>query len=314
MNQTPKTVSVIYDLRVLPPTFDFVGYLCLVEGLRSIYAPTSDGIDLTIVYGATFRGEEFLNVSSQEELIERRIYSMLLPLASLVPSVNSTSVLDIRSVSTKMSLGQVFYPNQYQPNQPILNGYYKNSMLIKIAKEVDVRVLECSAFDLNTASQITQRLCDATSPVTITIRNNANSRDRSRDNMERYIKIGESLSAEHQVILIPDTSDLGKKIETNLPICYEAAIDVRLRASIYQNAKANFFSNNGASFTSVMNKHSTYFVGDMATGNIFTREWFAKEGWFEDANPFAQGDKHQVYDFDALTLEKAMRFLRSIKN
>ena len=56
MNEQKKRVKVIYDLRVLPPTFDFLAFLAMTDGLRRIHIPEVDGFDLVIVYGPTMRG------------------------------------------------------------------------------------------------------------------------------------------------------------------------------------------------------------------------------------------------------------------
>ncbi|MEQ8507666.1 MAG: hypothetical protein RIB43_01575 [Rhodospirillaceae bacterium] len=304
-----KNFFVVYDLRVLPPTFDFLCFICMADGLRRLSSPPFDGIDLAIIYGESLRGQEFANVASQADLILHRIHSMLLPMASLLPSIKSISVFDVKSTSASISLGDVSFPKNYSANNPELYKYYKNNHLIKVAEKIDIRALECDDASLNTARRLLKRLSGHENPVVFTLRNNTQSHDRSRDKIKEYLDIAEKLSVEFPIVIVPDTSDVACGVQTDLPICYEASIDVKIRAAIGQLSKVSFFSNNGASATSALNKKSTYYVADFATGTRFTREWMEKEGWTYNWNPFSQGESHQVYDFDSLTFEKARKFI-----
>jgi hypothetical protein len=312
MSNQLRTVKVVYDLRVLPPTFDFMGFVCMADGLRRLRAPETDGIDLLIVYGQSLRGDEFVNVATQTAVIEERLYTMLLPLASLLPCVKSISLLDSRMPDFKISLGPVFFPLEYSPSKPELYSYYKNSMLFSVAAQIDIRSIECSDSSLQTASGVLHRLAGVENPIVVTLRNNAVSRDRSRDNMKEYLQLASQISAEYPVVIIPDTSDVGNRILTDLPVCYEAALDVRIRAAIYQHAKANIHSNNGTAILSLLNKKSSYFQADLATGQLFDKNWFEQQGLLPGENPFSHGAKDQFIDFEKISLEKVNQYLADI--
>ena len=82
--------TVVYDLRVLPATFDFLAYLAMVDGIvRKNTKEFAISFNVILVYGESLRGDEFKNVSSQDEYVKSRIHKVIFPQANLLPFVNS---------------------------------------------------------------------------------------------------------------------------------------------------------------------------------------------------------------------------------
>ncbi|MEQ8733913.1 MAG: hypothetical protein RIC29_03250 [Rhodospirillaceae bacterium] len=308
------SATVVYDLRVLAPTFDFIGFMSMVYGLLVLNSVEPKEIEVIIVCGKSLRGAEFNATESQEERILQRLYDVILPLTRLLPYIKSTNVIDARSKSLHVQMRDIFYPNPYSATQPELYKYYKNHMLYSVAKRTDVRVIQCPTESLNVAKGILKRHVGVENPVVITIRNNFLSHDRSRDNLQKHLSIAEKLSEDFPVVLIPDTSDLETPMPTTLPVVYEAALDVVIRAAVYQVAHANICGPTGPGSLMSLNKDVTYLHAEYATGEYYTEEWFRREGFVPGSNLFSENNPKQQIDFGPLTYERAKNFVSSQLN
>ena len=86
---------IIYDLRILPATFDFAYFCCLAYGLalkQGIKKPQFTPIIITGISKRCFSGEvDFANANNDEEIL-RRVHKLLLPLANMMPFLNAPLV------------------------------------------------------------------------------------------------------------------------------------------------------------------------------------------------------------------------------
>lgn len=305
-------LKAVYDLRVLPATFDFMGFLACADAHRLEHFPHADTFDVIIIVGESLRGKEFTNTSSQDVVTHQRVQALLLPLAQLHPAVQGISLVDLSIAGLQIQLSEVFFPVGYNASKPELYRYYKNPMLWEAMRKFDLRNVIVGEDGVNEGRALLQRICGESRPVVFTIRNNRHGHDRSRDNTERVLEIAKCISKVYPVVIVPDTADVYEGLQTDLPLCMEASLDVKVRARIYQAAHSNILGNNGPGFLCLMNRRINYLFCGWATGEYFTPEWFEYRGLERNSNPFACGDDHQVIDWDELTEKSALEFLARI--
>ena len=237
---------------------------------------------------------------------------MLLPMASLLPYIKSISLIDLHMSDLNFSLQNIFYPQSYSFEKPELYRYYKNSMLYKVSKAIDIRSIKCSATHLQRAQNLLKRHTGVANPIVFSLRNNRLSQDRTRDTTEVYLAIAEKLSRDFPIVIIPDTSDVDVGVNTSLPVIYEAAIDLLLRAAVYEVATANICGPMGPGILMNLNRNVRYLQASYAISSHFNRDWFKKEGFIEGKNVFSENNPHQQIDFNELTYDIARRFIELI--
>jgi len=338
-------VKVVYDTRHLGCGYDFVTFLCIANGMRQRYASADPNIDLVILTGPDLRKKrsdlskvEEINSGSLtvEHFMTTRLHRILLPSTSLVPNIRSVNVLSEHAFE-HFDFSDVFFPMNYvgpkYDYEQKYENYYSRSvqlwMFWATSRLGEIRVLRNSKSELDRASRLVSALTGSDNPIVFTLRNNSMSSDRTRDNTDSFLEIALDLAKKHPVLIVPDTEDVFSDRNTNLPVCTEAALDLRVRAAVYELARANFIGNNGPGLLLNMNANAVYYQAGFASSGFHSLEWYKaneakalevlresghpiKGGIFDGSNPYAPQDNRQVFDFEPLTVAKAKSFISRV--
>ena len=121
---------IIYDLRVLPATFDFADFCCLAYGLALKQKIVNPRFTPVIVTGKTRRvvkeRRDFANTRDDDE-ISKRLYKIILPLVQMLPFLDPPLVLNSSCEDIDYNLkGKIFFPRKYSYDKPELYKYYNN--------------------------------------------------------------------------------------------------------------------------------------------------------------------------------------------
>ncbi len=216
-----KVLSAAYDLGVSPPTYDFISFLAEAERYR--IARGYDAIDLSFQPGPMhgFRHDDL-----PPDYPTRKAMLLRVPvgIARLLPSVRNIHILSVRQ-----AVGKDVFPPEWSDENPIAHygaQYQKGASLMFKASEH--------------AKKWSGKF--AKPYATITVRQSSYHSQRN-SNLTEWFKIAEWLLRQNiEPIFIPDTenSNLG-----GWNSCPEAALDVDLRAALYEGALINLGVANG---------------------------------------------------------------------
>ncbi|MBM4217365.1 MAG: hypothetical protein FJ178_05880 [Gammaproteobacteria bacterium] len=176
-------LNIVYDLRVMPPTFDFPYFVALADARRRIES-RERGFALWVVTGESRRptGWDWADgtrASDIGSLVDYRLSRVIFPLTRLFPSIKKVNIVD-EACFSELNI-PVFHPTDYSFRDPQLGVYHKGWFLVPYASKVDLRCLANRAESLGEAERYLQKELGCSSPVIITIRNNVLSHDKSRN-------------------------------------------------------------------------------------------------------------------------------------
>lgn len=299
----PEPALVVYDLRVLPATFDLLGFIAVAWAQLRI---KFSGMDLVIVApddGWTNRDFDFANVRPLDEVRER-IFRLFLPAAQLFPFVVSVSVLSTTLARRFLyeSSRDVAFPNSYNFEEPAMFAYYKGHMLLAAAKTTDVRYVTVPKKALSLAQSLLN-LYGLTERnfVALALRHNAVSRDRTRDTPVDWVnRVVTTLSPRFKIAVLPD---LGQQLvvqgmSASISVLREPQFDIQVRAAIYALAKMAIVGPTGPSSLAYLNKDCSYCYVGLAASDYFDASWHRNQGWIENVNMFSTGNPSQRWYWD----------------
>ncbi len=308
---------MIYDLRVLPATFDLLGFI--VAAWAHVQERFSQ-ISLVIVTpddNWKDREFDFTNVCLTEEIRER-VFRLLLPAAQLFPFISSVSVLssDLAKRALNEASVEVAFPQAYSVDQPAMFSYYKGHMLLAAAKYTDVRHLSIPRKALSLAQSLLRQYgLTERNFVALALRHNAVSRDRSRDTPLAWANSAiETLSRRTKTVVLPD---LGQPITSHataehIIVLREPQFDIQLRAAIYALAKMVIVGPTGPSSLAYLNRDCAYCYVGLTTGSYFDAAWHRNQGWVENENMFSPGNPTQRWFWEYPNPKEIDRLLATI--
>lgn len=293
----------IYDLRVLPCTFDIATFFCTAYGyFARNFDNQEEKIHPVIIRGKNMRKPDFRNTNVDEE-IDRRMHRLAMPLISLLPFLEKPVIVSQTKIAdTIFKDCEVVFPKKYNGKSPELYKYYKNRMLYREAKIKDLRLINNGISSLQHAKNQLDAISPSLRPILVHERKNIVANDPSRDsNFEWLESVCEKLSGIRPVIFVPDflsTSYINKRNVTTL-LC--GSNDLLHKAALIELASLNIFNSGGGSPLAYLNKKTKYIQTGVAEGSTFTRSWFEKEGIDPDINPLAPQDRFQQWTADKLS-------------
>ncbi len=298
-----KLPIVVYDLRVLPATFDLLGFLAVALYKVKDRFSQFDLIIVTYPETETRRNFDFLSVSPYEE-ISSRIFRLLMPSAKLIPAVRNISVMSpeelIELSRASASSKNIVFPENYLAENPTQFAYYKGWMLVEAARHHDLRTLKIPDKARDLASTLLNRLgLRPRGYVLLALRLNSVSEDRSRDTPISWASaVVSRFSQSFPVVLLPD---IGQQITVSpspagsapVHVVYDAQYDVQLRAALYAHSELAIVGPTGPSSLAYLNPECRYAYVGLTESSRFDEEFHRKQGWPENDNIFARGSRKQ---------------------
>jgi hypothetical protein len=262
-HQRPDTLYAFYDLGVAPVTYDFLWFLVGAELERRRRKLAS--VHVVIVPGPrgglrreTPELEHALNATTRRA----RIFSMLVPSCSLLPSLGGVTVAGGRAQAAQLvntAEGAVF-PTRYEPALPAYPGPQEP---LRAAREERARVAALRAAPADSqavASWLATHGCDRR-VVTITLRAYDYVPARN-SNIPAWAAFARGLdSTRFSVVVVPDSEQCFTGIPAELHgmrIFSEAALAPGLRMALYQSAYLNLGVNNGPMGLCWLNAETRY--------------------------------------------------------
>jgi hypothetical protein len=306
----PEVLYAFYDLGVAPVTFDFLWFLVGAELERRRRELTS--VHAVIVPGPR-RGlrketpelERALDVTTRRA----RIFNMLVPACTLLPSVSGVTVAGSRAEADRLvrSAGGAVFPARYEPALPIYPGPQEP---LRAAREerTQVAVLRATAADLRAVEAWTAaRGCDRR-VVSITLRGYSYVPGRN-SNIAAWAAFARGLHGTgFSIVIVPDSEQCFTGVPAELrglPIFSEAAVAVGLRMALYQRAYLNLGVNNGPMGLCWLNEQTRYITFKILNdGALQTRAEYMELLGFETGRslPFATEWQRWVWAEDELPI------------
>jgi len=311
------SVNVVYDLRVLPPTFDFPDFLALADARRQLET-SAESLSVWIVVGPSRRPKnwDWNDAVSDDEVRERtlsRLNRVIIPCAHLVGSVVSVNVIDSSHLS---DLGfPVFHPVNYSFKNPAVGVYHKRWYLLDYAKKIDMRSLRNQRSELESARRYLRISTGSESPAIITYRNNIYSFDQTRNTrLDLLVDLIDSLRRMGFAVgVVPDTSLTGVDAsEIRDHLITAPSFDVTLRSAVYECASLCLFEPTGPFVLAQLNPNVRFIVYGMAWSNYFSASYQTERGFEPDVNFIAPGCNFQQYLWSSLDRDFLERWVEEV--
>jgi hypothetical protein len=303
-----KPLNVVYDLRVLPPTFDFPYFMAVADARRRLETH-ADAIVLWLVTGASRRPRSYdwnpnLESTEIDDLINLRLTRVIFPLASLIENVVAINIINEKFVR---ELGfPVFHPFNYNFQNPSLGTYHKSWHCLDYASKVDMRILKNSVTGIAEARRYLAHAIGSETPVILTVRNNVHSFDQTRNSRAGLLREAIFVLRDRGFVvgIIPDTSLRGcAEKEFQEILLTTAAFDVQLRSAIYEQATFCLFEPTGPLVLAHLNKNVKFIAYGMAWSETFSADYQLQRGFQRDSNYIAPECPSQLYLWGDLDME-----------
>jgi hypothetical protein len=299
-------LNIVYDLRVMSPSFDFPYFIALADARRREES-SEDEFVLWIITGKSKRPASWdwggaLNQVEIEWLANLRLSRVIFPLARLFPNVKKINVIDESSVAA-LDI-PVFHPIGYSFRDPKIGVYHKGWFLLPYAKRLDLRCLVNRAEAISEARRYLQGELDCDNPVIVTTRNNVVSHDQSRNTRPEVLAelLSYLESGGFTVGLIPDTSLVSAfSMPFRGRVLTAPAFDVSLRSAIYECASFCLFEPTGPLVLAQLNPRAKFVAYGMAWSSTFDASYQQQRGYAPDVNFIAPSDVKQQYLWGSLT-------------
>jgi hypothetical protein len=259
----PETLYAFYDLGVAPVTYDFLWFLVGAElerrrrELASVHAVIVPG-----PRGGLRKETPELEHALDATTRRARIFSMLVPSCSLLPSLGGVTIAGSRAQAEQLvnvAEGAVF-PDRYEPALPVYPGPQEP---LRAAREerAPVAALRAAPADLRmVATWLATHGCDRR-VVTITLRAYDYVPGRN-SNISAWAAFARGLDGTRfSVVIVPDSEQCFTGVPAvlrGLPIFSEAALAPGLRMALYQSAYLNLGVNNGPMGLCWLNAETRY--------------------------------------------------------
>ena len=297
---------IVYDLRVLPSTFDFAVFCCHAYGLALKAKIKNPRFTPIIVTGKSQRRKDFSDTDTERE-VSIRVYKLLLPLVHMLPFLEEPLVLSssCSEISHKLK-GKIFFPHDYSFANPVLFKYFKNHMFIPIAKKFDIRMLAVDRECFNYVQDLcTHRLRTSERPIVIAERKNRVTNDPSRDsNYEWLVQTCRQMSKKYNVVFLPDYMSNTTIDGDNILTLREFSDDIMMRAALFEYSLLSILPNGAGGALAQLNKNAKYLMAGLTSGNYFNEKYFDRNGYIKDINPFCEGSLNQIWRWKSLEPEE----------
>jgi hypothetical protein len=292
-------LTVVYDLRVLPYTYDIVPFLAIAEGKRKLLSPNSK-IRLIVITGRSRRQADWdwngeLSSAAREAEISSRLLRVTLPASQLFPSIQSIDMVNESAISGEIP---AFYPESYSFISPKVGVYHKSHYLMNFSRQVDLRALSNDQHALDLAARYLRSAIGSDSPVVFTLRNNIFSFDQSRNSRAELNRelFGLLRRLGFPVAVIPDTSMTAlDQLPADVPVLRAPAFDLKLRSAIYEQARFCLFEPTGPMALAWFNANVKFIAYGMAWSRYFSERYHIDRGYKRDENIVSPDNPRQLY-------------------
>lgn len=312
-----SSVNVVYDLRVLPSTFDFPYFLAIADARRRLES-SADTITLWIVTGESRRPHEWdwnknLSPNEASKVAQSRLNRVILPAASLFESITVINVIGETAVQDLNF--PVFHPMKYDFRFPVLGMYHKGWHCLDYASKIDLRTLKNTELNMRDARRYLSLSLGPGTPAIITTRNNVYSDDQTRNSRHGLLRsiVPALRDMGFAVGIIPDTSLSGED-EAMFPesLLVSAAFDLHLRSAIYECAAICLFEPTGPLVLAQLNRKVNFVAYGIAWSSKFSAEYLTQRGYKRDVNFIAPDCAYQRYLWDDLDLDFLREWVKTL--
>ena len=233
----------------------------------------------------------------------------------MLPFLNEPIVLNSACSELECKLKRkIFYPNDYSFVNPELYKYFKNHMFIPVAKSFDIRMLTVDSSSTNYVKDLCYRYYGADSkPIVVVERRNIVTNDSSRNSSYDWlVHTCMKLAKIKQVIFLPDYRSRTFINLKNVFTLNECAEDLLLRAALFEYAELSILPNGGGSPLAYLNRKTRYLHLGLASGRVFNGNYFRREGYTKDVNPFSEGCPVQIWRWNSLSPEEVVDLAKKI--
>ena len=247
------TLLAVYDLNVVPATFDFAYFLAAAETFGKSHGKSKVFVLFLQKNSEHLGDEEYSSIVSQDSQ-QWRLNNMLVQLSQLYPACSGYGLLPCDAKVDNFIQNQLVYPARYSSTY---KSYAKN--YAEIFELIDKRLF--TGFSaLKTGINYIQQWMSCNNitdqMVVITLRNYGYDETRN-SNIEEWLKFAHWVKNEgFTPIFVPDTNSCwtsAKELE-NFIVFTEPCWNLGLRMAIYEQAFVNFFFSNGTSSIGALNK------------------------------------------------------------
>jgi len=280
----------VYDLRLSPPTYDFAYFLYQADCYFRSLGHSS--FQVIIFSGKTTNNficqhNEWESLIGKEER-SKRIYNMLLPMASLYEGCFSARLIkDINHLKFICRRSSIVYPKYYD------GIFLSNPISYEKVYKYEMNNAEYSGFksNRNELDKVQSWLFahNITLPfVCFTIRDYQFEPSRN-SNVQAYLQFAKYLRDMNILsVFIPEVSNaVPEYIIEEFPLFIPAIHSLYQRQAIYELACTNIFANNGCSALCALNKSCSYILSGLLTDRYDT-DFFDKRGLAYLSQPFCE--------------------------
>lgn len=306
-------LSVVYDLRVLPATFDFANFLCTSYAAALDQYPRDNfsiRIQPIIVFGKLIRENDF-TTNQPLLIVQKRLYNLLLPITNLFrfidPPILISSVFGCCNESL-LSTNPIIFPYEYCYENPLPYVYYKNKNFITSSLKHDIRYLKNNAQDLESMQKLYSNKTNG--PIILFVeRFNSNSPDTTRNSQIEYLmKIAHHLGELFDIYFLPDF-----KSDTSMPSSSQIkqlprGLDIMERSALIELADLSLLPNGGISILAFLNKNANYILLELCSDNSrYSEQWYLSQGFRPDINPYKVKSRNQIWNWKLLKLPNILQ-------
>jgi hypothetical protein len=268
-------LHVYYDTRLAPITFDFGSYLVIANAYRQKL-----GLELMSIHliRSAFRNKTLREQEYSAETKEWRFNHILMPLTSILPSINRVEW----TKNGLISIGMPSFPTTYPPrNKEELKysiPYLSNELLKYKDKNIELRPYAAKNIAINLVTSLIEKLDKKI--ITISLRTSSQQKERNSD-LDAWFKVYIWLINQgYEVYVIPDFEDVMESknyAKYEWKILMPVVFDLNLRMAIYSISDLNLGVLNGVL---VPLFHSKYpyliFKPNIETIHQTTKKWLAE--------------------------------------
>jgi hypothetical protein len=267
----PKPLLAVYDLAVLPYSFDIVHFICNAEIERIKNA--CDSIKFIFVAHANDPAPDRLDLVGKENYWQY-IYNVMLECVRCYSGKKSILIFNNREEFVdfyeSMEDSNTTFPTSYDPkNPPWYSGQNKLPVhcfgygIEYFRQSSRYYCISPPNDQISLAQKWLNKECDGRIPVTITLREYNFSTNRN-SSIKDWQQLVESYpEKQYQFIVLRDYDSLyttpsisGK----NVSYCNEAVIDASFRAALYQECELNLGVNNGPMMLAMQNRSANFII------------------------------------------------------
>ena len=316
-----QTLIAVYDLEILPITFDFTWFLIAADLERRRRGMAQ--LHVLIVPGQTWEcGPESAHYLSLIDGPARRqrIFDLLVPLRELLPVPGGITVAGSRCEADLLvdAHASRIFPEGFTPALPYVAVPFPRFVNDAARQGVEIPTFAAPAAGRRWAERWCAAQGEKRPLVTITLRQSDYQPSRN-SSLDAWATIAAELMDQgFLVAVIPETHrtlDGSKPVIDGVPNCIEAAWNIVLRAALYEVAYVNLGVNTGPMALAWMNHKARYVTFKMAIeGEPEADVAFQRSLGLDPTKPFLFATPFQRICMDADNVGVLRREIEAIRS